>query len=362
MHVGRNMSWSKQSTRHKQIYYEVFHCNKNAYVDVLHSPLVDAYECLGLSDEFSLELGRTHSLGNLNVNQSPACVIKMRDNGHIREKHSDLTGGDCQRMLNEKYELAVPVDGITTTFAALRPMAEAGCNGDVMPSIRNSAKKCLIVFHQLFTLFSASAKLRNTIHTWGDHSEEHQRLVEEFFTILHRDVNSKLVKNMKAGLTYLTWPAHYLGEHLSADMAAWADFTGGLPFGRSSNQVTEHMNKIIKRFLRRHTNGRVSGTNIRDSKFRQVLVRVGALRLRRSEMESKAIRISYPCKFCVRRGIVLDEDSMHSRRTSSKCNAMDRISRRMSRIGRAIGESESDSQSGSESDEGSESERGSDSE
>ena len=79
MHVGRNMSWSKQSTRHKQIYYEVFHCNKNAYVDVLHSPLVDAYECLGLSDEFSLELGRTHSLGNLNVNQSPACVITMRD-------------------------------------------------------------------------------------------------------------------------------------------------------------------------------------------------------------------------------------------------------------------------------------------
>ena len=26
-------------------------------------------------------------------------------NGHIREKRSDLTGGDCQRMLNEKCEL-----------------------------------------------------------------------------------------------------------------------------------------------------------------------------------------------------------------------------------------------------------------
>ena len=59
---------------------------------------------------------------------------------------------------------------------------------------------------------------------------------------------------------------------------------------------------------------------------------------------------------------MLDEDSMHSRRTSSKYNAMNRIARRMSRIGRAIGESESDSQSGSESDEGSESDRGSDSE
>ena len=48
-----------------EIYYEVFHCNKNTYVDVLHNPLVDAYdsECLGLSDEFSLELGTTHSLG-----------------------------------------------------------------------------------------------------------------------------------------------------------------------------------------------------------------------------------------------------------------------------------------------------------
>ena len=351
MHVGQTMSWSRQATKNKQIYYEVFHCNKNCYVDVLHKPLVDAYVCLDLCDEFAIELGRTHSLGNLNVGQSDKCVRAMRDNGHIREKHTDLTGGDCQRMLNEKCELTTPVGGITATFTALRPMAVAASDRTTKAAMRNSAKNCFVTFHKLYTLFSASGKLRNTIHMWGDHSKKHQELVEEFFTVLHKEVNSKLVKNMKAGLTYLSWPAHYLGEHLSADMAAWADFTGGIPFGRSSNQVTEHMNKIIKRFLRRHTNGRVSGDNIRDSKFRQVLVRVGALRLRRSDLECEALRVSYPCKFCIKRGIVLDEDNMHSRRTSRKCNVIDRVVRRTSHIGRAIGESDSDSQSGSDSDE-----------
>ena len=53
------MSWSRQATKNKQIYYEVFHCNKNCYVDVLHKPLVDAYVCLDLCDEFAIELGRT---------------------------------------------------------------------------------------------------------------------------------------------------------------------------------------------------------------------------------------------------------------------------------------------------------------
>ena len=59
MHVGQTMSWSRQATKSKQIYYEVFHCNKNCYVDVLHKPLVDAYVCLDLCDEFAIELGRT---------------------------------------------------------------------------------------------------------------------------------------------------------------------------------------------------------------------------------------------------------------------------------------------------------------
>ena len=102
MHIGRTMQWAHKATRPKQIYYEVFHCNKNPYVDVLHKPLVDAYICLGLSDSLSEELGQTHNLGNLNVDQSEPCIRRMRESGHIREKHGDLTGGDCQRLLNEK--------------------------------------------------------------------------------------------------------------------------------------------------------------------------------------------------------------------------------------------------------------------
>jgi hypothetical protein len=53
---------------------------------------------------------------------------------------------------------------------------------------------------------------------------------------------------------------------------------------------------------------------------------------------------------------------MHSRRASGKCNPEDRIVRRMSALGRAIGESDSDSQSGSESSEAGESDSGGDSE
>ena len=91
MHIGRTMQWAHKPTRHKQIYYEVFHCNKNSYVDVLHKPLVDAYICLGLSDSLSEELGQTHNVGNLNVDQSEPCIRRMRESGHIREKHASGT-------------------------------------------------------------------------------------------------------------------------------------------------------------------------------------------------------------------------------------------------------------------------------
>lgn len=364
MHIGRTMQWSPKAGKKKQIYYEGFHCNKNCYVDILHKPLIDAYTGLGLCDSLSEELGRTHSLGNLNVNQSDVCIRRMRENGHIREKHGDLTGGDCQRLLNEKFEIPpeqIPAaGGITSSYSLLRPLLTSGCDAAKTPAVRNSAKKVFAVFHKLYTYFDQSAKLRNTISTWGDQSEEHQALIELFFTCLHEEVNSKLVPNMKAGLTYMTWPAHYLAEHLSNDMAAWSDLTGGIPFGRSSNQVTEHMNKVLKRYLKRHTNHLLSGKNQKNSKFRQVLVRVGALRLLREETGRTKIRVGLPCKHCTNRGIELDEHNMHSRRTSRNCNPQDRIVRRLTEIGRAIGESDSDSQSGSDSPEASESDSGSD--
>ena len=97
MLVGRKFNWSHRpsgcTSRDKQIYYEVFHANKNHFVGSLHLPLIDAYQCLKLSDNFSRELGSSHSLGNLNVKQSKQCIENMRDNGHIRENHSDSTGG-----------------------------------------------------------------------------------------------------------------------------------------------------------------------------------------------------------------------------------------------------------------------------
>ena len=103
------------------------------------------------------------------------------------------------------------------------------------------------------------------------------------------------------------------------------------------------MNKVIKRMLKQHTNSHVSGTNKRQSKFRQALCWIGATRLRRSEVSARKIRKSPPCPFCVRRNIVLGPSNMHSRRNSSKCNSIDRIERISTNLGRALGESESDS-------------------
>jgi hypothetical protein len=346
MLVGRKFNWSHRpsgcTSRDKQIYYEVFHANKNHFVGSLHLPLIDAYQCLKLSDDFSRELGSSHSLGNLNVKQSKQCIENMRDNGHIRENHSDLTGGDCQKLLSEKCKLTFDIEGISDTFTALRPMAVAAVHG-TSPATKTHAKKAFLVFHELYELFAAAAHLRSTINKWGDFSVEHQALVEKFFRLLHAKVNSNLIPKMKAGLSYMTWPCHYIAEHMSIDMRAWAQMTGGIPFGRSSNQVTEHMNKVIKRTLKQHTNSHVSGTNKRQSKFRQALCWIGATRLRRSEVTARKIRKSPPCPFCVRRNIVLGPSNMHSRRNSRKCNPIDRIERKSTNLGRALGESESDS-------------------
>ena len=337
MIVGQKMKWSRQPGHAQQIYYDVFHCQKNSMVDSLHTPLIDVYKCLGLSDEFSKELGYSCSLGNLNVEQSKSCIAEMRGNGHIREKHSDLTGGDCQRMLHQKCELEVAVAGITSTWSVLRPMAKAAMDLQGTEGSRDDAEVCFKLFHKMFDLFSKASELRLTIHLWGDHSAEHRRLVKEFYTCLATEVNDELVDGMKAGLTYITWPSHYIAEHLSDEMAAWAAFTGGIPFGRSSNQVSEHMNKIIKRYLKRHTSSGVDGVDIRGSKFRQLLIRLGAERLRCSEIEMPQIRKAKPCGHCLKRGIALTSAAMHYRRTSRKCNPEDRVARVKSAMGRALG-------------------------
>lgn len=341
MLAAQKFSWSRQENHHKKLYYEVFHANKNCYVDGVHVPTVDTYTCLGLSDEFSKELGRTHRLGNLNVNQSPKCLAEMNKLNHVREKHTDLTGGDCARLLSEKCTLAEPIDGISETFAALRPMAVAAVDPMRKLGPASDARKCFRVFHKIYTLFAAAQHLRLTIHTHGDQSALHQEYVRQYFDCLMDDVNSKLVKNMKAGLTYMSWPMHFVAEHLSYDMAAWAAWTGGLPFGRSSNQVTEHMNKVIKRFLRRHTNMGLSFTNMDNSKFKQLLIRVAAERLRRGEVEVVLLRKKTPCSACVKRGIVLGITNMHHRRTSKLCNSIDYIEPQKKCKGRVLSSSAS---------------------
>ena len=193
MLVGQEMRWAHGGAKPQQIYYDVFHANKNAYVDVLHLPLVDAYECLGLSDKFSQQLGRVCSLGNLNVKQSKKCIDTMRAHGHIQEKHSDMAGGDCQRMLHQKATLVTPIDSITDmyTFSVLVPMAIAA----VDPSAKSGDRKdalahaCFRIFHKLFSLFLESAALRLTMTKWGDYSTEHQAIMDQVFTCLAKEVN-----------------------------------------------------------------------------------------------------------------------------------------------------------------------------
>lgn len=336
MHVGRTRRWTRDGDQHKRIYYEVFHANKNAYVDGIHLPTVDVYECLGLSDEFCKEIAKSHDLANLNVKQSPSCEAELKKTGHVRDKHSDLTGGDCQRLLAERCVLDEPIGDISETFTALRPMAVAACSMDRKLGPKRDARKCFVVFHKLYTLFSQAAELRLTIHSAGDHSAAHETLVRAYFDCMMDEVGSALVDNMKGGLTYMSWPMHYVAEHLSGDMAAWAAWTGGLPYGRSSNQVTEHMNKVIKRYLKRNTNSGVDSENIYHSKWRQVLLRLAAKRLRRAECVAARLRKKFPCRACLKRGIVLTHRNMHYRVNSSHCNPLDRVERKNHRTGHAL--------------------------
>ena len=87
---------------------------------------------VGLSDSMSEELGRTHNLGDLNLDQSEPCIRRMRENCHIREKHGGLTGGDCQRLLNETFSIPAgqlaAEGGALGSYSVLRPLLISGCD------------------------------------------------------------------------------------------------------------------------------------------------------------------------------------------------------------------------------------------
>jgi hypothetical protein len=64
-----------------QLYYDVFHADKNHFINCVWAPTVDACNNIDvsldggtLSDDLCDELARVHNLGNLNVRQSEAGV------------------------------------------------------------------------------------------------------------------------------------------------------------------------------------------------------------------------------------------------------------------------------------------------
>jgi hypothetical protein len=141
----------------EQFYYDVFHCDKNHFVNMLWSITVDMYGLLGLSDELSHELSRTHNLGNLNVRQSEKCIEDIRGKGEIREKHSDITGGDRRRLTMERIKISdevqklIPSDFASTqtgTYAVLAPLVRALSQADASATTVRDVGACFGVLHQ----------------------------------------------------------------------------------------------------------------------------------------------------------------------------------------------------------------------
>ena len=236
-----------------QFYYDVFHCDKNHFLNMLGSITLDIHGLLGLSDALSMELLATHNLGNLCVQQSDECIKTIRGVGAIREKHTDITGGDRRRLTGEKVgesrEL-LRTAGVsdefvakhgTRPFAVLSPLIAETTKQGGSERHRRDTLKCFGVLHQLWTLFDASAALQNTVsqHSDSDLSDDHQELVKAFFDLDVDEVGSDLLESLNSGASYLKWPDHYMACHLSDDMRRFAKFSGNLPFGRTSNQVSE---------------------------------------------------------------------------------------------------------------------------
>ena len=130
------------------------------------------------------------------------------------------------------------------------------------------------------------------------------------------EVGSDLLENLNSGASYIKWPDHYMACHLSDDMKRFAKFSGNLPFDRTSNQVSEHMNHVLKVLLAEHSNDRVSVCNINMSKFKQILVWLGVERFFEEEIAVAAMRKRNPCQYCINRGALAPK---HSRRSSQKC-------------------------------------------
>ena len=84
-------------------------------------------------------------------------------------------------------------------------------------------------------------------------------------------------------------------------------------------QVTEHMNKVVKRYFRDHTNDRVAVENITNNKFSQVLSRLAVLSLRKDEIRRPVLKAPEACPTCIRAGRAVTEVNWHCRVTSKLC-------------------------------------------
>lgn len=218
----------------------------------------------------------------MNVEQSDDCIEDVKGEGHIREQHGDLTGGDVRKLRGTKVKIEHPdeVGNIEITFAALMPIASAA--HFKTGAEKTKAAGCFALLHKLWTLFDKAAEVR--LNSEVDGSKEHQALVTEFYTMLVTKVNGTLVRNMPEGRSFMTWPDHYVLCHLSDDMERWWRETG-VPFGRTSNQVNERLNKVVKRYLTR-TNNHQSSTDLADSKWFQVIFRLAVRRLLADDVEN----------------------------------------------------------------------------
>ena len=166
-----------------------------------------------------------------------------------------------------------------------------------------AAVRAFRVLDKMWTLWDRAAAIRLSVSTHGDFSKSHQGLVEKFYNTLADEFTIGMVAGSKSGLSYMMWPDHYLACHLSDDMRTWAELSGGIPFGRLSNQVSEHMNKKAKGILEHHTSDGVSIENINRSKFKQCLRWLCIERWFPQEVGAEAIRTGSFCRKCVQAGL-----------------------------------------------------------
>jgi hypothetical protein len=177
-----------------QMYYDVFHADKNHFANCLWAVTVDVMNLIEvaggakLSDNLSRELAKTHNLGNLNVKQSETCIEEVRRGGHIRDSHTDLIGAERRELTDRMTDIEFEGHQVRT-YAALRPLIEAANDANNNGVCREEAAASFKVLHRLWNSFAAASEIRLSVNKHiGDCSGLHQEHVQAFFDVLEREV------------------------------------------------------------------------------------------------------------------------------------------------------------------------------